>query len=504
MVPPLVTNESPIFFLRMGKSEAMFAAARRLEEEGHYVNVSHFPAVPTKRAGLRIALSALHSDAEVRALADSLVRHVPEVLARHGTSPADLDELYAQAVPKESWGHVLNLPSAHVPTQAARLPDGCTLQVAECIEEVPQTEWDAVMDGHGASSWAALRSAERLFRDHPAPEHRWDFRYLLVRDTEGEVAAATYLTHCLNKEDMLARVEVSRAVEERRQSEPYFLCSPIVMMGSHLSEGEHLFLVRRPGWEQVLDCILEEALRWARQTDASAVVLREFGSGDPEMEAFMARRDFLVAEGRDTFRLTMKGTSEASMIEGAGRRTRRFLKALSDASSSYQVQLLDPARAPVPEPLRDHLHALYRDLAATHFEINIFAFPRELIDALLDSPAWEVVALTLPDQAGGPEHGMPVAWFAAHRSPRAYSAFLCGVDRAFVQGTQFGAYRQMLLAITRRARAVGAARVDLGMGAGVEKSRLGALPHPTRAYVRAVHHDYGEELRFFSSTIGAA
>jgi 7-keto-8-aminopelargonate synthetase-like enzyme len=103
-LPLLSTNEGPIFFLKVGNQEAMFDIAGKVEEDGFYINVSHFPVVPAKRAGIRIAITALHGKDQIRGLAQSLARHLPETFRQHGIEREELDALYARALPRESWG----------------------------------------------------------------------------------------------------------------------------------------------------------------------------------------------------------------------------------------------------------------------------------------------------------------------------------------------------------------------------------------------------------------
>lgn len=105
-LPVLTTNESPIFFLKVGSQEAMFDIARKVEEDGYYINVSHFPVVPLKRAGMRIAITAMQGKDEIRGLAQSLARHVPETFRAYGIEREALDALYARAIPRESWGRL--------------------------------------------------------------------------------------------------------------------------------------------------------------------------------------------------------------------------------------------------------------------------------------------------------------------------------------------------------------------------------------------------------------
>ena len=100
------------------------------------------------------------------------------------------------------------------------------------------------------------------------------------------------------------------------------------------------------------------------------------------------------------------------------------------------------------------------------------------------------------------DEARPAAWFAAHHHDGHYAAFMCGVDYAHVAGTETGAYRQMLLHMTRRARALGAHTLHLGMDAETEKQRLGAVPHPTCAYVLALEHDAGDQLQAIATAVG--
>jgi hypothetical protein len=60
--------------------------------------------VPAKRAGMRIAITALHGKDQIRGLAQSLARHLPETFRQHGIEREELDALYARALPRESWG----------------------------------------------------------------------------------------------------------------------------------------------------------------------------------------------------------------------------------------------------------------------------------------------------------------------------------------------------------------------------------------------------------------
>ncbi|HEX6910004.1 MAG TPA: aminotransferase class I/II-fold pyridoxal phosphate-dependent enzyme, partial [Longimicrobium sp.] len=205
-LPLLVRNEGPIFFLRMGRAEAAITVAQRMMDEGWHVTISTYPSVPQRRAGIRLGVTALHTPAEIRGVVEALARHVPRALAEHGTSRDELDDLYRDAVPAEAWGGLRPAAkSAEAPGAIhvrSPLPAGWRVEVADTIAAVGRAEWDACMAGRGASSWEALRMAEGLFGEHqPLPEHRWRFRYVVVRRGDGTPAAATYFSRCLHKDD---------------------------------------------------------------------------------------------------------------------------------------------------------------------------------------------------------------------------------------------------------------------------------------------------------------
>ncbi|HEY0019238.1 MAG TPA: bifunctional aminotransferase class I/II-fold pyridoxal phosphate-dependent enzyme/GNAT family N-acetyltransferase [Longimicrobium sp.] len=507
-LPLLVRNEGPIFFLRLGRAEAAMTVAQRMMDEGWHVTISTFPSVPQRRAGIRLAVTALHTPAEIRGVVEALARHVPRALAEHGVSRDELDDLYRDAVPAEAWGGPAL--GAAAPAAAPRpvdspLPAGWRVEVADSIGQVERAEWDACMAGRGASSWEALRTAEALFGAHqPGREHRWRFRYVTVRREDGTPAAATYFSRCLHKDDMFSEPRVSAEVERRRrEGDPYLLSSDVVTLGSYFSEGDHLFLDRAdPAWPAALGAVHAEAMRAAAEWGASGVVLRDLRGDDGEMDAWMGARDFVKVPLMSSYRLDARRTEEAVAAK-ASKRTRRFLRELADASAPYRVQVWSvEAGAPEDGEMAAHLHRLYLQVAERGLRINTFPLPESVVPALLASPAWEVVALTLDASAGGPGDGRPVAWFAGHRGGGHYAVFMCGVDYAYVAGTQTGAYRQLLLQMTRRARELGAHTLHLGMDAETEKQRFGAVAHSTCAYVLALEHDSGDQLQAVATSVG--
>ena len=509
-LPLLSVNEGPICFIRLGKVEAAMTVAERLIEEGYFINISHYPAVPTKRAGLRLTLTALHSPEDVRGVVDALARHVPCALAEHGVSREELDELYRDAIPREAQGGIsLAAYAADAPADLARgggtqLPAGFKLETFPSITGINPALWDSLMGTRGASSWEALRMAEQVFSGQPRREHDWSFYYIIVRDDAGRAVAATYATRALIKDDMFMQEEVSRAAERERETDKYFLTSEVLSLGSLFSEGNHLYLERRGPWRQVLAAVVDELLRIAREQRVSSVVIRDLPGDDPAIDGWMREHDFLKVPTLDSHHLRIAERSESDFVADASWRTRKFLKQLIAEASFYRPAIHGVQGCDLSdEATVAHLYRLYLNVASRKLRINVFPMPEALLPRLLGNPSWEVVALMLDRAAGGPDGGLPVAWYAAHRNGGgSYAPFMCGIDYEFVHGREFGAYRQLLLQVTRRAREVGATTIHWGMDADQEKGRYGTHRQSTCAYVFGCVHDQDERLQMLVSAAG--
>ena len=75
-LPIVSTDHTPIRFIGVGLPRVARNLGRRLFEEGWFVNVSHFPAVPMKQAGIRFTVTRHHRLDDFEALADAIARHL--------------------------------------------------------------------------------------------------------------------------------------------------------------------------------------------------------------------------------------------------------------------------------------------------------------------------------------------------------------------------------------------------------------------------------------------
>lgn len=532
-LPLLVENESPIFFVRLGLPRVAFAVAERLRSEGVYVNVSMYPTVPMKRAGIRLGLTVSHSLADIERVVDALARHVPAAMEEEGLSRTELDALFARAIPAESMQPAapgnrvssIELKGANArvshPVLGAAMaandqvgravalecdPASLTVEHHHTIHAVERDFWNRMFGAVGACSWDAMALQEQVFRNRERREHNWNFDYVIVRRSDRSPVAASFFTTSLIKDDMFVRDSVSRAVEMRRREDPYFLTSVACMMGSQLSEGNHLWIDREGPWRSALRRMLEVATDIHDRSTASMLMLRDLPADDPDMDAFMLDAGFVKLPVLDSHVVDVNFHDDETMLARLGKRARSHVRQIMASSPGFTRTLhgagtgASAGAVKVDANLLKHLHGLYRNVASRKLRINVFELPEALLPALLENPAWEVVTLTLKPEAGGAPHGRPVAWYAAHVHGDSYTPFFCGLDYDYVY--THGVYRQMLYQILNRASERGMRKVNLGMDADMEKSRFGTSLRKNCVYVQAQDHFNGELLREIAAEVG--
>jgi 7-keto-8-aminopelargonate synthetase-like enzyme len=74
-LPVVDTEQTPLWFIRIGGSEQAFELCRRMLDDGFYLNVSAFPVVPVGQAGLRVTHTVYHTDQQIEAMIESLARN---------------------------------------------------------------------------------------------------------------------------------------------------------------------------------------------------------------------------------------------------------------------------------------------------------------------------------------------------------------------------------------------------------------------------------------------
>jgi 7-keto-8-aminopelargonate synthetase-like enzyme len=504
---PLVSESAaPIRFVGAGVSSVAYRLTERLRGAGFFVNTATFPAVPAKRCGARLTLTTHHTENDVAGVVAALAEHLPAAIADEGASVTDLRRAFARQLRARpevlpAHGAAGPVPVLPVPRPA---PPQLRLEHVRSIADVDPVEWDALLGHRGAFDVAALRTLEAVFvTEGAAPEDVWAFSYLVVRDIDGAPVAATFFTTARWKDDMLSPAHVSHEVERRRSEtgDPWFLTSPMVGMGSLLTEGDHLYLDRSRDWRTALRMILQAARAEEDAAAAAAVVLRDLPDGDDELHAFLLGEGLLRIPVADSWVREVGFADDEGFLAGLTRKHRYHQRTRVLAwESAFEVEVLaggGPAAAALAAAQRDVLYDRYRAVHARAFDLSVFPLPRRLIDDVLDSPAFEVVLLRLPELAGD---GI-VAFAVQHVTGEQVAPVFVGLDYDYV--ATHSSYQVLLLQALRSAQRRGARLVRYGMGADLQKARFGARREKRWAYVQASETYNSDVLAHLAESVPA-
>jgi 7-keto-8-aminopelargonate synthetase-like enzyme len=474
-LPLACAEPTPIRYLTLGLPRVAADVTARLIDDGFYVNLAIFPAVPMKQAGVRFTLSLHHEPADIRALVEALAQHIPDVLASND-APAASDE-----------SRCGRAPVAPVATPLTEPPARLSMEQFGSIHAIDSREWDSLLAARGSFSAAGLDFLERAFADG-RPEDRWKFHYYIVRDENAKPVLATFFTAGLWKEDMLSSTAVSRLVEARRAEDPYYLTAQTFAMGSLLSEGDHLYLDRDGDWRGALGILLRAIGEDAEQANAGTIVLRDLANDDQELGEALRDSGYVKLSMPDSLVLNAVAPDDDEWLEGLSSRSRMHQRReVLPWDDVFDVEILrHGGREPDDDELAQ-LHRLYRNVREQSLEINSFELPRTLLREMLSHDCWELMVMRLRDDVA---HA-PVAFGAHFIGAHHYAPMIIGLDYEHVRSDH--SYRQALRQALLRARAHQSDRVLLGMGAPLEKHRFGADAEHRCAYAQSAEH-YSQEV----------
>jgi 7-keto-8-aminopelargonate synthetase-like enzyme len=87
-ITPANTDDTPIWFVKIGGVEPTIDIGRRMLDDGFYLNVSFFPAVPVGQAGFRLTHTVYHTAHQIEAMVQALAGNIRDVM---GTTEINVD-----------------------------------------------------------------------------------------------------------------------------------------------------------------------------------------------------------------------------------------------------------------------------------------------------------------------------------------------------------------------------------------------------------------------------
>ncbi len=478
-LPLTLPSNSPIFYIGLGLPRVGYNMVKRLLAEGFYTNIGIFPGVPVKCCGLRLAVTNGQTEEDITNVLDAFRYHFPKVLEEEGQTVDDISANFN--LPFESTARRYGISSKTKNDSAGAL----SLQHESTIRNIDKTVWDDLLGDNGTFDWEGCLFIEETFCENPDPENNWNLHYLIIRDQNERPVLATYFTELLCKDDMIAPADASMQIEEIRKKDKYYLASNVVMMGSLLSLGDHLYLDRNnPQWKSAMLEMLRVMNEVKIACGANTVQLRDFDSDDAELCDFLIREGFIKVEMPDThtlYDLKWKDENEYLSKFSSGSRW-HFRKLILDKKDFFDTRVLsDKASKEMGQP--DDWYRLYCNVKNKSFSINTYTIPLKYFTNIINHPNWEIIELRLrPGAASEDKDGLLVSVNFCYKSKNNYSIFAVGLDYDYV--LSHGCYRQGLYQSLLRARALQCDKFYLGMDASVEKRRFGVKVIPKSVYVQ--------------------
>ncbi len=447
-LPLVADTEVPVRYVEVGPYETAQKLTKQMMDAGFYVNAAFFPAVPKGRAGLRFTIT------------------------RH-QNPEDIEAMV------ETMTHALMHREAPFATKLSAVQ----LQHETTIEAIDPVVWDACLGQRGTFDWRGMSLLEDVFANAAKPEDRWDFHYYVARDEDGEVLLATFFTEALWKDDMLAPAKVSADIEAQRGDDPFLMTSKVLAMGSLLTEGNHLFIRRKPGWKEAFEMLLDVVEEHADLNGCQGLVLRDLPATDKPLAEILQKRGYGRQSMPASFLIDIKWSNGNEFIEQLSPKSRRYQRRyVLPHQDKYSRMITSASELQASDELVARFYDLYSDVCQRNLGINTFPLPPETFSRMSADRDWEFVLLYVETAEEVTDH--LAAAVACFKGWDQYVPMLIGLDYEFVEN--HGVYRQALSHIIERGRELGYQKIRLGMGADLEKRRFGAKPEYNCLYLRNV------------------
>lgn len=480
-LPLVVENQAPIFFIGTGTPATGYNFVGRLMNEGYYVNLGVFPAVPVKNTGVRFTVSRHNTHEDIKGLVDAMVYHYPKALA---------DENHTANEVRQSFK--LPLLENDVFRTNKNIQSSLILEHKTTIKDVNEHEWNTLI--HDMSlDWKGLKLLEDAFSGNGLPEENWDFHYVTIRNEKQEPILASFFTVALCKDDIFSEASVSIQIEEERKQNPYHLTSRSIILGSLMTEGSHFYLNKsNPRWKEAVTMFLQELSKTREKESALSIYLRDFEESDVELKEFLAGQGFVkvdLPESCSIEKMDWENTDE--FLQQLSPRSRRHIRYdVLKYKHCFDVEVKDR----LTQEEIEYFKRLFFNVKANNYAINVFNYPDKFFDLIGESGNFEFVILRVKPEFE--KHERPVAVAYNYKSDSgSYTFLLVGMDYQFLE--KYNIYRQTIFRTILRAKNLGYQKLRLGISATIEKKKFGASVVPKVAYVQSVDNYNMEYINQF-------
>jgi len=453
---PILSNiDSPISFVGLGLNRVGFNMVKRLMNDGLFVNIGIFPAVPETCTGLRFTITNHHTQSDIEKLVERIAYHFPKALHDEGRTIADVHRAFRKVIEFKTDDSFHEMEATPAPTY--------TLQHETTIQNVEPELWNSLLGENGIYDWKGLEVLEESFQNNKDQENNWSFHYYIVRDKFNKPLLATFCTVALTKDDMLAPPAISQKIEMERIVNRYYLCSRTLMVGSLITQGKHLYIDRsRPDWKNVMMFFLDALWKEQQNEKADILNLRDFDAADKEMQEFLINQGFLKISLPDDHAITHLDSKKEAYFENLKKKERYYIRNRAiELEKEYEVAIVEsPSNTDI-----SHYYQLYKNVARKNIGLNTFHLPKKFFMQLAKDSKWEII--TIKSKTDNCLAGVAFSY----KTKTKYNSVMIGMDYAY---TDQHIYPQILWQLVMRAQQLDLQHLHLGVTSSQNKRKFGA------------------------------
>jgi len=480
-VPLVSESSSPIFFVGCGLPRVGFNLIERLIGEGFYTNIGIFPAVPETCTGVRFTLTNHITHHDIENLAKAFAYHHPLALKDEDRSMKDIYKAFRKFTNfEERFGPVENFATLNI--HEKKETKNLILKTYKSIREISKEMWNDLLGDRGAFDFDNLLLLEDVFCNNEDKENNWNFFYYIVYNSDNTPLLATFFTSTFSKDDMLSSEKISMKIEEKRKTDTYYLTSKCFLMGSPLTNGDHLYIKREdPQWQEATIKMLDAVWQDFENEKANSLFLRDFDAFDDELSLFFIHQGFVKTDNLENNILSPVNNMNFDEYFNStlNSRQRKIIKkeVLSNLSSfNFTVNNIN-------EDELLEIYNLYQNVKNKTMALNTFKLPYKFFKAVNISPYWEILKIEFDSKIIGA--------ILSYKGCNSYCPVVLGMDYEYVE--KYNLYKKILYFSIKRGFDLKLNTLHFGITASETKHKYGIKQFKQVAFIQLKDH-YNQDL----------
>jgi len=465
-VPLVYENSSPIFFVGCGLTKVGYKMVEKMMKDGFYTNIGVFPAVPETCTGVRFTITNHLCFDDIEKLAIAFAKNLPVALEEENRTMHDIYKAFRKYTDFEQRFGKLNTDIHIQSTKNVKILKH------HSIQEIKKELWNEKFENFGHFDWDTLRVLEETFAHNELEENNWEFIYYIVYKDEKPILLS-FFTISLQKDDLFTAEEISKRIEQIRQSSPYHLTSKTMMLGTPITNGMHLYIERtHPDWRHAFDMMLDEVWDCMDKKNINTLMFRDFDETDSEITQLFHEKGFIKIHLPENNQIMNEDNLDFES----------FFQTKIGKKQRYQIKqeiMIDIENYTVKIAKDFELNEVYRfylNIKNRNLKLNTFDLPLSFFANILKLENWELVILFEK------VNNSPISLGICHLSDNSYSPVIYGEEN---RNEKTGSnYKKMLLCVLQRGFLLKKQIINLGYTANETKKKFGAKQIPQIAFVQ--------------------